>query len=182
MEFWNIFMVILFGIKNNPYSHFFQLFVFLGIRFEIHLYWKAIIWYLSTTIQRKDNYASLYGGHKLYFNSADVYWGLFSEFYFSLIRINLNSIGQLYYDENQWKLCYMTVLQIQKKSVEALKPPYVSSKCSHAGSDDVFNKAGEKDWWYLRSPWPRWQDLTKFCAIPPPLWIVGIVNHHLVRK
>ena len=33
---------------------------------------RAIILYLSTTIQRKDNYASLYGGHKLYFNFADI--------------------------------------------------------------------------------------------------------------
>ena len=103
MEFWNIFMVILFGIKNNPYSHFFQLFVFLGIRFDIHLSWIGIIWYLSTTIQRKDNYASLYGDHKLFFNSADVYWDWFSEFCFSLIRINLNSIGQLFYEENPMK-------------------------------------------------------------------------------
>ena len=43
----------------------------------------------------------------------------------------------------------MTVLQIKKNSEEkdvALRPPHVSSKWSHAGSDEiVFNKAGEKD-------------------------------------
>ena len=43
----------------------------------------------------------------------------------------------------------MTVLQIKKSSEEndpLLKPPHVSSKWSHSGSDDiVFNKAGEKD-------------------------------------
>ena len=42
----------------------------------------------------------------------------------------------------------MTVVQIKKRSEEkkfALKPSHRSSKWSHAGSDDVFNKAGEKD-------------------------------------
>ena len=90
------------------------------------------------------------------------------------------------FNENQWTLCYMTVVHIRKRSEEkkmALKPPNGSSKWSQAGSDDVFINAGEKDWWYLREPW---QGLTPMAGFDKILWDsatgLSIVYHHLVRK